>query len=191
MRMPTHASISWGCPCKLGKPEKSGTTALPVWIDAPNMASWRLEAKGSFASNGDAEGIQGICASRQRHGHGGRHHHWRRLLRHRAIADRRHHHAADRGHHRRCRLQQHLHPAHGEHYSSLAAAKQAGAPTRNIGLFINNVISFLIVAFVLFMAIKAMNQLRRMQAEDPASKSPPSREVALLTEIRDALVKRG
>jgi len=53
------------------------------------------------------------------------------------------------------------------------------------------VISFLIVAFVLFMAIKAMNQLRRMQAEDRASESPPSREVALLTEIRDALVKRG
>jgi len=84
-----------------------------------------------------------------------------------------------------------LHATHGEHYSSLAAAKQAGAPTRNIGLFINNVISFLIVAFVLFMAIKAMNQLRRMQAEDRASESPPSREVALLTEIRDALVKRG
>ena len=51
----------------------------------------------------------------------------------------------------------------GEHYDSLAAARQAGAPTMNIGLFINNVISFLIVAFVLFMAIKAMNQLRRKQ----------------------------
>jgi large conductance mechanosensitive channel protein len=52
-------------------------------------------------------------------------------------------------------------PLNGEHYSSLAAAKQAGAPTINIGLFINNVISFLIVTFVLFMVIKAMNQLRR------------------------------
>ena len=70
-------------------------------------------------------------------------------------------------------------------------ARQAGAPTMNIGLFINNVISFLIVAFVLFMAIKAMNQLRRKQEEDPASEPPPSREVELLTEIRDALVKRG
>ena len=79
----------------------------------------------------------------------------------------------------------------GEHYDSLAAARQAGAPTMNIGLFINNVISFLIVAFVLFMAIKAMNQLRRKQEEEPASEPPPSREVQLLEEIRDALVKRG
>ena len=79
----------------------------------------------------------------------------------------------------------------GQHYDSLAAARQAGAPTVNIGLFINNVISFLIVAFVLFMAIKAMNQLRRKQEEEPASEPPPSREVQLLEEIRDALVKRG
>ena len=77
------------------------------------------------------------------------------------------------------------------HYESLAAARQAGAPTVNIGLFINNVISFLIVAFVLFMAIKAMNQLRRKQEADPASEPPPSREVELLTEIWDALVKCG
>jgi large conductance mechanosensitive channel len=82
-------------------------------------------------------------------------------------------------------------PLNGEHYGSLAAARQAGAPTINIGLFINNVISFLIVAFVLFMAIKAMNQLRRQQEEEPASEPPPSREVQLLEEIRDALVKRG
>jgi large conductance mechanosensitive channel len=61
----------------------------------------------------------------------------------------------------------------------------------NIGLFTNNVISFLIVAFVLFMAIKAMNQLRRKQEQEPASKPPPSREVQLLEEIRDALVKRS
>jgi len=79
----------------------------------------------------------------------------------------------------------------GQHYDSLAAARQAGAPTMNIGLFINNVISFLIVAFVLFMAIKAMNKLRRKQEEEPASEPPPSREVELLEEIRDALVKRG
>jgi large conductance mechanosensitive channel len=79
----------------------------------------------------------------------------------------------------------------GQHYDSLAQAKQAGAPTMNIGLFINNLISFLIVAFVLFMAIKAMNQLRRKQEEEPASEPPPSREVLLLEEIRDALVKRG
>lgn len=79
----------------------------------------------------------------------------------------------------------------GEHYNSLAQAKQAGAPTINFGVFINNLISFLIVAFVLFMVIKAMNRLRRKQEEEPQTEPPPSREVQLLEEIRDALVKGG
>ena len=81
-------------------------------------------------------------------------------------------------------------PLNGADYASLAQARQAGAPTLNIGLFINNVIAFLIVAFVLFMAVKAMNQLRRKQEQEPASEPPPSREVQLLEEIRDALVAR-
>jgi large conductance mechanosensitive channel len=68
-------------------------------------------------------------------------------------------------------------PLNGQHYDSLVAARQAGAPTMNIGLFINKLISFLIVAFILFMAIKAMNQLRRKQEEEPQSEPPPSREV--------------
>jgi large conductance mechanosensitive channel len=76
----------------------------------------------------------------------------------------------------------------GEHYDSLAQARQAGAPTVNFGVFINNVISFTIVAFVLFMVIKAMNQLRRRQEEAPATEPPPSQEVQLLQQIRDALV---
>ena len=79
----------------------------------------------------------------------------------------------------------------GETYPSLAAAKQAGAPTINFGVFINNVISFAIVAFVLFMAVKGMNRLRRKQDEEPQTEPPPSREVQLLEEIRDELVKRG
>jgi large conductance mechanosensitive channel len=58
-------------------------------------------------------------------------------------------------------------------------------------LFINNVISFLIVAFALFMVVKGMNQLRRKQEEQPATEPRPSREVELLQEIRDALVKGG
>jgi large conductance mechanosensitive channel len=60
-------------------------------------------------------------------------------------------------------------PLNGEHYDSLVAARQAGAPTINIGLIIN-VISFVIVAFVLFMAIKAMNQLPRTQERAPAAR---------------------
>ena len=82
-------------------------------------------------------------------------------------------------------------PLSGGSYESLAAAKQAGAPTMNIGVFINSVISFTIVALVLFMVIKAMNRLRRKQEDAPATEPPPSREVQLLEEIRDALVKRG
>jgi large conductance mechanosensitive channel len=81
-------------------------------------------------------------------------------------------------------------PLNGEHYDSLVQARHAGAPTINYGIFINNVISFTIVAFVLFMVVKGMNQLRRKQEEEPASEPPPSREVQLLEEIRDALVKR-
>jgi large conductance mechanosensitive channel len=79
----------------------------------------------------------------------------------------------------------------GKSYESLAQAKQAGAPTVNFGVFINNVISFAIVAFALFMVIKAMNRLRRTQEEEPAKEPPPSREVQLLQDIRDAVVKRN
>lgn len=77
----------------------------------------------------------------------------------------------------------------GKDYASLALARQAGAPTLNLGVFVNNVISFLIVAFVLFMAIKGMNRLRRKQEEAPQTEPPPSQEVQLLEQIRDALLK--
>jgi large conductance mechanosensitive channel len=81
----------------------------------------------------------------------------------------------------------------GESYPSLAVAREAGAPTVNYGLFFNSVISFTIVAFVLFMVIKGMNHLRRIQEEAPPEEkpAPPPREVQLLEEIRDALVKNG
>lgn len=49
----------------------------------------------------------------------------------------------------------------GEDYSSLAAAKDAGAPTLNYGLFINAIVDFLIVAFVIFLVIKAINKLQK------------------------------
>lgn len=77
----------------------------------------------------------------------------------------------------------------GGDYASLKAARDAGAATINIGLFINACISFLIVALALFMVVKAMNQLKRKQNEEP-EEAPPPREVQLLEEIRDALVKR-
>jgi large conductance mechanosensitive channel len=78
----------------------------------------------------------------------------------------------------------------GEHYDSLAQARQAGAPTMNFGLFINSVISFTIVAFVLFMVVKAMNHLRRKQEEDPAAKQPLSRDVAAGDQRRSSQRRR-
>lgn len=79
-------------------------------------------------------------------------------------------------------------------YDSLTAAKEAGAPVIAYGLFINNVISFLIVAFAVFLLVKAMNTLRRqMEAAPPPPPAPaePPAEVKLLTEIRDLLKARG
>lgn len=75
-------------------------------------------------------------------------------------------------------------------YASLAAAQQAGAPTINYGLFLNAVISFLIVAWILFLVVKAMNELKRKEAAAPAAPAAPPRQEVLLEEIRDLLAKR-
>jgi large conductance mechanosensitive channel len=56
--------------------------------------------------------------------------------------------------------------------ASVAAAKAAGVPTINYGLFLNNVISFLIVAFVVFLIVKQFNRLRR--EEKPAAPAAPT-----------------
>lgn len=68
------------------------------------------------------------------------------------------------------------------------ADKVIPAVTLNYGLFINNIISFVIVAFALFLVIKAMNTMKKKQAAAPAPAAPPA-DVALLTEIRDLLKK--
>lgn len=71
--------------------------------------------------------------------------------------------------------------------TTLAAAKEAGVATMNIGLFINAVVKFLIVAFVLFLVVKGINSLKKKQAEAPAAPPAPSKEELLLAEIRDAI----
>ena len=75
-------------------------------------------------------------------------------------------------------------------YLTVDAAQKAGAVTLNYGLFINNVISFLIVAFAVFLLVRAINRLRRKQEEKPAAAPPPAEEVVLLREIRDELKAR-
>ncbi len=72
-------------------------------------------------------------------------------------------------------------------YAALADAQTAGAVTINYGLFINTVISFLIVAFAVFILVKNINRLKRQQEEAPPAPPEPSNEEKLLTEIRDIL----
>ena len=81
--------------------------------------------------------------------------------------------------------------ADGVAHTTVAAAAEAGAVTINYGLFINAIITFVIVAFALFMVIKGMNSAKAAE-EEAAAETPaePSDEVKLLTEIRDALAKQ-
>jgi len=72
-------------------------------------------------------------------------------------------------------------------YASLKIAQEAGAVTLNVGVFINALISFTIVAFALFIVVKAINKLKKKQEAAPAK---PTKDQELLTEIRD-LLKTG
>ncbi|MCW3147116.1 large-conductance mechanosensitive channel protein MscL [Stutzerimonas stutzeri] len=80
----------------------------------------------------------------------------------------------------------------GVDFSDLAivlkeAVGEAPAVLLRYGAFIQTVVDFLIVAFAIFIAIKAMNSLRRKEAEAPAAPPAPTKEELLLTEIRDLL----
>jgi len=76
-------------------------------------------------------------------------------------------------------------------YATLATAQEAGAVTINYGVFVNTVISFLIVAFAVFMVVRSFNRLKREEEAAPAAPPPPPAEVTLLTEIRDLLQGRS
>ena len=91
--------------------------------------------------------------------------------------------------HRRPRLFNYFVPlsAEGQAYS-LAEAKKQGAVLA-WGSFLTIVINFLIIAFVLFLAIKGLSILQRQEAAKPVEPPKPSREAELLTEIRDLLKK--
>jgi large conductance mechanosensitive channel len=72
--------------------------------------------------------------------------------------------------------------------SNLADAQKQGAVLA-WGSFLTRTVNFLIIAFVLFMVIRAMNTLKRRDEAAPAAPPKPSREEELLTEIRDLLKK--
>ncbi len=69
-------------------------------------------------------------------------------------------------------------------YATVAAAKQLGAVTLNYGQFANTIVSFIIVAFAVFLMIRTINRLRR---EEPPPPAATPEEVLLLREIRDAV----
>jgi large conductance mechanosensitive channel len=73
-------------------------------------------------------------------------------------------------------------------YVTLEAAREAGAVTINYGQFINALISFIIVAFAVFLLVRSFNKLKRKEVVAPAG--PPA-DVVLLTEIRDLLKKNA
>ena len=83
----------------------------------------------------------------------------------------------------------------GVDFSGLAvtlqeAAGEVEAVTLNYGTFIQTVIDFLIIAFAIFLVVKAMNSMKKKEEEAPAAPPEPSKEEVLLTEIRDALRAR-
>jgi hypothetical protein len=78
-------------------------------------------------------------------------------------------------------------PADAVNDAGLRAGQEAGAATLNYGSFIQATIDFLIIAFAIFMMIKAVNSTKKKEEEAPSA-APPKEEV-LLTEIRDLLKK--
>ena len=74
-------------------------------------------------------------------------------------------------------------------YKTLAEAKEAGAAVLAYGQFIQNIIDFLIIAFCIFLMIKAMNKLKKEEPAEPAAPAGPTQE-ELLAEIRDLLKQK-
>ncbi len=78
----------------------------------------------------------------------------------------------------------------GDQWPALVDAKKLG-PVFAYGNFITVAINFTILAFIIFLMIKAMNASRKKEEAKPAPAPGPTADQKLLTEIRDALVKRG
>ncbi len=75
-------------------------------------------------------------------------------------------------------------------YPTLEAAKEAGAVVWPWGVFINEVVTFLIIAFAIFLVVKAINNMKKKEEEAPPAPPEPSAEEKLLSEIRDLLAQK-
>ena len=78
----------------------------------------------------------------------------------------------------------------GTAFTSVKAARDAGAVVLAFGLFLNAIIAFLAVAIALFFLLKGINRMRRQEAAAPATPPEPPEDVRLLGEIRDLLRRR-
>ena len=78
----------------------------------------------------------------------------------------------------------------GAAFTSVKAARDAGAVVLAFGLFLNAIIAFLAVAIALFFLVKGINRMRRQEAAAPATPPEPPEDVRLLGEIRDLLRRR-
>ena len=76
----------------------------------------------------------------------------------------------------------------GIDFSSLSITLTSGVDIK-YGMFLNTIIDFIIVAFAIFLMIKALNRLKKKEEDKPAPPPPHSEEVLLLTQIRDLLKK--
>ena len=135
-----------------------------------NLAD-RSEKPGYRIARG-GQNVQGVDTSRfaargQRHRPRRRRHHRRGVRQDRHVAGRRRHHAADRPAHQPRGLQEPLRRAQRRVRPSLAEAQKAGAPTIDYGIFLNTVIEFLIVAFVVFLLVRQVNRLKPPQQAPP------------------------
>lgn len=77
----------------------------------------------------------------------------------------------------------------GQSFATLAEAEKAGVPLIKYGAFIQTIVDFTIIAFAIFVAVKAINKLKRQEDAAPAEPPPTPEDIVLLREIRDALKK--
>jgi len=80
----------------------------------------------------------------------------------------------------------------GVDFSEMAYALGEGeeAASINYGMFINTMLDFIIIAFAIFMVVRALNSMKKKEEEAPAEPPKPSAEETLLTEIRDLLSRQ-